>query len=115
MFTGTRRTRKWIAGIKAAGGTPDLMRVMAGAGKDGHTIERPAGRNHAGGAKQASSRLEANQVVESRWDAPRPGGIGAERKRYEPLRHGYCWNRTLAARNLPLIEQAGAGATWRAP
>jgi hypothetical protein len=80
--------RVWIACVEGGGGMHHGFGIFGIERKDGHRVERAAGRHHAAGRKPAQGRLVADEVVEGRRHAARAGGVGAQRKAAVAQRHG---------------------------
>jgi len=82
--------------------------------KHGDAVERPAGRDDPAGAEQARCRLQPDDIVESRRNAPRAGRIGAERKADEPGGHRHRRAGARAAGYVARIEGIARHAVGRA-
>ena len=69
-----------VTGIKGLGHLKDPLGVVCAKGKDRDRVQRAASGHHAAGAQQATTGLEADQLVECRWHPPRAGRVGPQRK-----------------------------------
>ena len=89
--------RVGIVSIEPLRGREDRGRLGGRFGENRDTVERATGGHHAPGREQAETGFQADQFVQTRRDAARPGRVGAEGKADEIARHGHGRARGGAA------------------
>ena len=89
-------------------------RVVNTERKERHAIERPACRHHAGGGDQSKTRLEPDDIVERRRNAPGARSVGAQAEAREPDRHRDRRTGARAAGHVVRVEAVARHAVRRA-
>src|ERR1700722_10843234 len=96
--------------IETVGDTAYARRVLCGQREDCHRIKRTAVWDHTACAEASAGRLQTDNVVEGSRDAPRSGGICAQRKARKPQRDGDGGPSARTSADVVRIETVAAGA-----
>ncbi len=102
--------RVWVFGIERADRAEHDIGIGAIKGEDRDAIERAASRDYAYGGERAARGFQTYDSVESGGHAAGAGSVSAQSEGDQMRRNGYGGAGTRAARDIAVIEDAGAGA-----
>ena len=105
--------REGIGRVEGFDYREDVAGIIRGEREERETVDRAARRHSAARAYQATTGLEADDVVELCRHAPRAGGVGAKGDAHQPRRDRNRRARARPAGDIGRVQRAAGSAIGR--